>query len=96
MSGFEVDVDRAHQAATVSLPQAAFHLARPASLLKQHEGLRRDGGESLPALDALQVTYATYSDNLAARLVDAVGIIHETAQALEEIVLLYRRADGQG
>ncbi|MBC6451453.1 hypothetical protein [Actinokineospora xionganensis] len=72
----------------------AVHLGAQLMVLRQHEGLDGTGG-NIPAVANLQNVYAGYTDMLASRLADAVDIIAETGGALEEIVTLYRRVDGQ-
>jgi hypothetical protein len=44
----------------------------------------------------VQFAYAVYTDVLADRLRKGCAAIDATAQALRDILTVYRRADGQG
>lgn len=93
-TGFQVHLDELEHGATTVLPRVADILRPPAKVLSIHEGL--GGPTATREATGVQETYAAYMDFLAARqnrLCDAVG---ETAEALRQIVELYRRADGQG
>jgi hypothetical protein len=93
--GFAVDIYEAQKAAEASLPNLAGHLRSQVSVLMSHEGLHGSGG-NIPAVANVQQVYAGYTDVLGEQLRRGCDVIDGTAQALREIVALYRRADGQG
>lgn len=93
--GFAIDVYEAQAAADTSLPALAQHLRGQVGVLMSHEGLHGPGG-NIPAVAHVQQVYADYTDVLGGQLRQGCDVIDATAQALREIVDLYRRADGQG
>ncbi|TCO48069.1 hypothetical protein [Actinocrispum wychmicini] len=62
--------------------------------MRAHEGLEGPNG-AMPAVYAMEAAYATYTDALADRLRKGCDTIDATAQALRDILTVYRRADGQ-
>lgn len=93
-SGFAIDLNEAQKAAEQSLPNLAAHLRGPVAVLLSHEGLHGPGGY-LQAVRNVQGVYAGYTDVLADRLRRGCAVIDATAEALRDIVQVYRRADGQ-
>lgn len=93
--GFQIDLTEAQKAADSSLPTLADHLRGPVNVLFSHEGLHGPGGD-LKAVRHVQGVYAGYTDVLAERLRKACEVIDANAQALRDIITVYRRADGQG
>lgn len=66
----------------------------PAAVLAAHEGL---GGPGVVEEAArAQMAYAYFMDTLAARQRRTCEALDEMAEAMRDIVALYRRADGQG
>lgn len=96
MTGFSIDVDEADKACRQgdgSLPQAAAMLRAPITDLVSYEGW--DGGLGrFDAVDRMQATYQNFCDVLGKRQARACEIMDDTAEALREIVALYRRVDG--
>ena len=93
--GFRIDLAEAQKAADTSLPNLAAALRGPIPVLNAHEGLGGPGGD-LAAVRSVQFAYAVYTDVLADRLRKGCAAIDATAQALRDILTVYRRADGQG
>lgn len=93
--GFQIDLAEAQKVADVALPNLANHLRGPVSVLFSHEGLHGPGGD-LQAVRHVQGVYARYTDVLAERLRHGCDVIDATSQRLREVVMIYRRADGQG
>ena len=92
--GFRIDLAEAQKAADTSLPNLAAALRGPIPVLNAHEGLTGPGGD-LDSTRAAQGAYAAYTDVLADRLRKGCQVIDTTAQALRDILAVYRRADGQ-
>lgn len=92
MSGFTVQLDEAQKAADVHLPAAADHIREPMGVLRAHEGF---GGSEGGASTKAQRAYAGVTDYLAGHLEKGAQVTEGIAQALRDILDLYRRADGQ-
>jgi hypothetical protein len=92
--GFRIDLAEAQKAADTSLPNLAAALRGPIPVLNAHEGLTGPGGD-LDSTRAVQGAYAAYTDVLADRLRKGCQVIDMTAEALRDILTVYRRADGR-
>jgi hypothetical protein len=92
--GFTFHVNEAEKAVKESLPAVAQLLSSSASELVTRDwmggtGYVEDAGRT-------QDVYYMYLDMLGRRQFRVGGIVHDTADTLQEIINLYRRADGQG
>ncbi|MGQ0840281.1 hypothetical protein [Actinokineospora sp.] len=92
---FAVDLAEAEKAVADSLPAAAEYIRAPIGTLTAHEGFGAALGHS-PAANSAQTVYAGFTDYLAGRLSRTAEVTEATADALADILALYRRADGQG
>lgn len=92
--GFAVDVGELDQIANSTLPEVVDALRAPIKVITAREGI--DGPRSLPALAAMEAEYAGFTGGIGYRQQVGCARIEATAQALREIVALYRRVDGQG
>lgn len=93
MDKFRVHLPELEEIATQDLPAVANALRAPANVLVAHEGL--EGPGQLQAVYAMEGAYAHFTDSVAARHRTGSDRIDATAEALRDIVELYRRADGQ-
>jgi hypothetical protein len=92
--GFAVDVGELDTIANSYLPRAAEALRAPIKVIMARE--RINGPGTLPAVRAMEAEYAGFVSSIGFRQQKGCGRIDETARALREIVILYRRVDGQG
>jgi hypothetical protein len=92
--GFAVDVNDLDMIANSYLPQAAAALRAPINVIMSREGINGPG--TLPAVSAMEAEYSGFVSSIGSRQQKGCGRIDETAQALREIIALYRRVDGQG
>jgi hypothetical protein len=95
--GFTARLDEMECAAkevTGSIPVAAALLRAPVADLREFNDLNGSGRFD-PAYD-VQTAYESYVEVLAERQARACDIMDDTAEALREIIALYRRVDGQG
>ncbi len=90
--GFTVDVDKAEKAAKVHLPALVEHLFGQLTNLRAYAP---DHGGGAPPELINQLVFEGYADLICERLQRGCEIINLTANALAEIVELYRRVDGQ-
>jgi hypothetical protein len=99
MDGYSLDLDEAEKACKLevgSLPQAARMLREPIAALLTYEGWDNDPSlYRFDAVDRMQATYENFCDVLGQRHIRGCDIIDDTAEALRDIVTLYRRVDGQ-
>lgn len=91
--GFTVNLDDAEKAATQSLPAAASLLRDPIGKLLSQVDF--EGANVYSASDRAMKAFGLYKEGLGRRQGDIAGVIDETAEALKDIVTVYRRADGQ-
>jgi hypothetical protein len=94
--GFTVDVDEADKAAKYpggSLARAVELLRDPISTLIVHEGFQGPG--KFDATDRLEVTYRVWGEVIGQRLERACEVMDANAEALREIIAVYRRVDGR-
>jgi hypothetical protein len=94
--GFAIDLDEADKAArypTGSLPHAVELLRAPISSLTAHDDFTRRG--RFDAADRLQAMYAGWCDVIAQRLERACEVMDANADALRQIIALYRRVDSR-
>jgi hypothetical protein len=91
--GFAVDVGELDDIANTILPQAADALRAPINSITAREGFSGPG--DLPAVGAMESEYAGFTGSIGYRQKIGCDRIDATAQALREIVALYRRVDGQ-
>ncbi|MCE7003205.1 hypothetical protein LWC34_10230 [Kibdelosporangium philippinense] len=92
--GFRVALDELQRVGDQALPALRDIMAVQLPILTSHEGLGGPG--RLEEVGAYQVTYARFTDEIAARQKHGAEVVDATAQAVKSIVALYRRADGQG
>jgi hypothetical protein len=101
MDGFGAQVDELRQAAEISLPDLSTHLEAQAKLLTTEDKLEKLSYGSFglsPEFDWMArifVEYQNFVSDLAIGIRRASKSIDDTAHALDEIVKVYRRADGQ-
>ncbi|MGW5051701.1 hypothetical protein [Actinokineospora sp. NPDC004072] len=93
-SGFALSLDDLDTLANSDLPELAGLMAAPISALA---GFASFGpiGDSAESAGTHEV-YAAHVELLTTRQRRLYAAIDETAEALREIITLYRRADGQG
>jgi hypothetical protein len=91
--GFTVNLDEAERAATQSLPMAASLLRDPVSELVSLVDF--EGANVYSASDRAMKAFGLYKEGLGRRQQAIAGVIDDTAEALMDIVNVYRRADGQ-
>lgn len=94
--GFTIDLDEAEKACRAgegSLPQAAALLREPIVDLISYEGWNGIG--SFDAVDRVQATYQALCEVFGERQMRACDVMDANAEALREIIALYRRVDGQ-
>jgi hypothetical protein len=91
--GFRVNLPELERIATQHLPGVAELLRGPANVAMTHEGL--EGPGRFGPVYAMEGAYARFTDSVAIRQRTGADRIEQTAQALSNIVDLYRRADGQ-
>lgn len=91
--GFTVNVNDVEQAATQSLPHAAAALRVPISDLVSLVDF--EGPNVFSASDRAMKAFGLYKDTVGRRQIDIARVVDETAEALMDIVTVYRRADGQ-
>lgn len=91
--GFAVDVGELDMIANTYLPQAADALRAPINTIMAREGINGPG--NLAAMRAMEAEYSGFVSTIGNRQAKGCVRIDETAQALREIVALYRRVDGQ-
>ncbi|MEV4312839.1 hypothetical protein [Actinocrispum sp. NPDC049592] len=95
--GFAIDLAEADKAASDpegSLPTAVRMYRVPISSLAVYADFARPG--KFDATDRLQAVYAGWSDVIAQRQARACDVMDANAQALRDIIALYRRVDGRG
>lgn len=91
---FAVDVGELDMIANTNLPQAADALRAPINMIMAREGI--NGVGNLAAVSAMEAEYSGFVSTIGKRQTQGCDRIDQTAQALREIVALYRRVDGQG
>lgn len=92
--GFAVDVTELDKIATEYLPRAAEALRAPIPVIMTRESI--NGGGNVAAVGAMEAEYSGFVSSIGNRQKLGCERIDATAQALREIVALYRRVDGQG
>jgi hypothetical protein len=90
--GFAAQLTDLDTIAKQFLPQAAAGLRAPIGVISANESVL--GAGHLPAVDGMLQAYENFTYNLANRQSTAAERVGETAQALTEIVEVYRRTDG--
>ncbi|HEU5469461.1 MAG TPA: hypothetical protein VFV67_02320 [Actinophytocola sp.] len=94
--GFTIDLDEAERGCRSydgSLPQAALMLREPVADLLDHAGW--DGRGRFDAVDRMRSAYRLLSEELGDRQIRGCDVMEDTAEALREIIAVYRRVDGQ-
>jgi hypothetical protein len=95
--GFAIDLDEAEKAAKYpdgSLAHAAEYLRAPlVGLIMSCHDFAKPGGSQ--AADRLQGAYPVWSHMIAQRMEHACEILDANAEALRQILGLYRRVDGR-
>lgn len=92
-SSFEAELDFLAPVAREVLPRIAEVLRTQRAALTTHEGL--EGPGAFDAVHSMERAYADYTDLLGTRLWLGAERIDDTAEALRNIIDLYRKADGQ-
>ncbi|MEV7040696.1 hypothetical protein [Amycolatopsis sp. NPDC051061] len=92
-NGFKVALDELHRVGESALPALRDIMVAHLSVLNAHEGLAGPG--KLDTIDDFQLSYARFTDEIAARQEHGAEVVDATAEAAKAIVALYRRADGQ-
>jgi hypothetical protein len=99
VDGFTADLDEAEKACKLevgSLPQAAAMLRGPIADLLTFDswnGAPQEHGWDAPY--HLQLAWEGFRDALGQRHIRGCDIIDDNAEALRDIITLYRRVDGQ-
>lgn len=91
--GFTFHLNEAEKAVTKSLPAAAELLNQSASAVSGQDWLGGSGRVDQAA--TAQYGYLRYKDLLARRQCQVMDSALSTAEALREVIEVYRRADGQ-
>lgn len=91
--GFTVNINDVEQAATQSLPHAAAAIRVPISDLVSHVDF--EGANVYSASDRAMKAFGLYKESIGRRQMDIARVVDETAEALTDIVTVYRRADGR-
>lgn len=91
--GFTVNITEVEQAATQSLPHAAALLRVPIKDLMSHVDLQ--GANVYSASDRVMKNFALYEESIGHRQQEIARVVDEAAEALMDIVTVYKRADGQ-
>jgi hypothetical protein len=91
--GFTVNINDVEQAATKSLPAAANALRAPISDLVSLVDF--EGPNVYSAADRATKAFGLYKESVGRRQMDIARVVDEAAEALMDIVTVYKRADGQ-
>ena len=91
--GFTVNLNEADQAASQSLPAAASMLRDSVTNLVALVDF--EGPNVYSASDRATNQFGLYKEGLGRRQRDIARVVDETAEALKDIVNVYRRVDGQ-
>lgn len=91
--GFTIELQAAEQAATQSLPTAAAALRVPIHDLVSHVDF--EGVNAYSASYRAMKAFGLYKESVGRRQMDIARVVDETAEALMDIVTVYKRADGQ-
>ena len=91
--GFDVDLVELEKTANGYLPAAVEALRGPIAVITSHEGL--EGPGKFAEVGAMEYAYAAFTDDIGGQQRIGCERIEATAQALREIIALYRKADGQ-
>ncbi|WP_410628038.1 hypothetical protein [Amycolatopsis sp. cmx-8-4] len=92
-NGFKVALDELQRVGESALPTLRDIMGSQLPVLNAHEGLAGLG--TLDVINEFQLSYARFTDEIAARQKHGTEIVDATAEAAKAIVALYRRADGQ-
>ncbi|MFG1646685.1 hypothetical protein ACGFMK_40965 [Amycolatopsis sp. NPDC049252] len=92
-NGFTVALDELQRVGESALPTLRDIMGSQLPVLNAHEGLAGPG--TLDAINEFQLSYARFTDEIAARQKHGTEVVDATAEAAKAIVALYRRADGQ-
>lgn len=92
-NGFAIELHEAEHAATQSLPTAAAALRVPIPDLVSLVDF--EGANVYSASDRAMKAFALYKETVGRRQMDIARVVDETAEALKDIVTVYKRADGQ-
>ncbi|MPZ82879.1 MAG: hypothetical protein GEV28_21755 [Actinophytocola sp.] len=91
--GFTANLNDADKAATQSLPAAASLIRDPVTYLVSLVDF--EGANVYRAADRATNAFGLYKEGLGRRQRDIARVVDETAEALKDIVNVYRRVDGQ-
>ena len=92
--GFGADVDTLDRVAKTELPAAAQALRALVGIVTDHEPTRRP--MQVGAVGAMERQYGAFTEAIGRRQRLGCDRIDQTAEALHDIAVVYRRADGQG
>ena len=92
--GFEAHLGTLDEVATSLLPAAASILRAPVDVIVSPESIQGSG--RFPAMEAMENAYVAFAGAVGGRQWLGCDRIDVAAQALRDIVRLYRRVDGQG
>ena len=91
--GFTVNINDVEHAATQSLPAASAAIRVPLSDLLAIPDLK--GSNVYSAANRAAAAFGLYKGSVGRRQMDIGRVVDETAEALADIVTVYKRADGQ-
>jgi hypothetical protein len=99
-TGFSIDVDQAEKACKLyggTLPQAVEGLRAPIAAVRSFESWNTspDAAVGFVSFHEMMAVYEDFCETLAQRQIRACDIMDDSAEALREIVAVYRRVDGQ-
>ena len=100
MTGFSVDLNEVEKACKVNggtLPKAVAGLREPIASVRAFESWNTvpDAAVGFVSFHEMMGAYEDFCETLAQSQIQACDIMDDTAQALREIVAVYRRVDGQ-
>ena len=93
-SGFSVQVDMLDKAARVRLPAVADALRVPVKKMTDHASTVRP--MAVDAVSSMEREYGAFTQEIGDRQRKGGDLVDDTAEALLDIVAVYRRVDGQG
>lgn len=92
--GFSADADTLDRVARTELPSAAQALRALIGIVTDHEPTQRP--MRVDAVSAMERQYGAFTEAIGRRQRLGCDRIDQTGEALHDIAVVYRRADGQG
>jgi hypothetical protein len=92
--GFSVQVDLLDEAARTTLPAVADTLRAPIKVMTDHRPTARP--MTVDVVSSMEREYGAFTQEIGNRQRAGADIVDATADALRDIVAVYRRVDGQG